>query len=175
MVCPFVYIWSSVVCLLQGIQMTTRRRLCTIKGISEAKMEKIKEAATKLCVHFVLLFKICRLVTSQAFLFKNKRLEKCVWNYISSLFYTPVLDKIVLCFFFFLSPSLFFFFFLKFWSETANDYFTWKKEFLSKYCTLSCHWKAFIFNCLYVLILFQNKTINFVSDFFRYWVAGILF
>ena len=110
MVCPFVYIWSSVVCLLQGIQMTTRRRLCTIKGISEAKMEKIKEAATKLCVHFVLLFKICRLVTSQAFLFKNKRLEKCVWNYISSLFYTPVLDKIVLFLFLPLSLSFFFFF-----------------------------------------------------------------
>ena len=111
MVCPFVYIWSSVVCLLQGIQMTTRRRLCTIKGISEAKMEKIKEAATKLCVHFVLLFKICRLVTSQAFLFKNERLEKCVWNYISSLFYTPVLDKIVLFLFLPLSLSFFFFFF----------------------------------------------------------------
>lgn len=30
--------------------MTTRKKLCTIKGISEAKMEKIKEAANKLCV-----------------------------------------------------------------------------------------------------------------------------
>lgn len=30
--------------------MTTRKRLCNIKGISEAKMEKIKEAANKLCV-----------------------------------------------------------------------------------------------------------------------------
>lgn len=28
--------------------MTTRKKLCTIKGISEAKMEKIKEAANKL-------------------------------------------------------------------------------------------------------------------------------
>ena len=28
--------------LLQGVQMTTRKKLCQIKGISEAKMEKIK-------------------------------------------------------------------------------------------------------------------------------------
>lgn len=28
--------------------MTTRKKLCTIKGISEAKMEKIKEASNKL-------------------------------------------------------------------------------------------------------------------------------
>ena len=28
--------------------MTTRKKLCNIKGISEAKMEKIKEAAVKL-------------------------------------------------------------------------------------------------------------------------------
>ena len=34
----------------QGVQMTTRKKLCNIKGISEAKMEKIKEAANKLCV-----------------------------------------------------------------------------------------------------------------------------
>ena len=28
--------------------MTTRKKLCAIKGISEAKMEKIKEVAAKL-------------------------------------------------------------------------------------------------------------------------------
>ena len=28
--------------------MTTKKKLCTIKGISEAKMEKIKEAALKI-------------------------------------------------------------------------------------------------------------------------------
>ena len=33
---------------MQGVQMTTRKKLCTIKGISEAKMEKIKEACTKI-------------------------------------------------------------------------------------------------------------------------------
>ncbi|KAK6170632.1 hypothetical protein SNE40_018982 [Patella caerulea] len=33
---------------IKGIQMTTRKKLCNIKGISEAKMEKIKEASAKL-------------------------------------------------------------------------------------------------------------------------------
>ncbi|CAL1527049.1 unnamed protein product [Lymnaea stagnalis] len=37
------------ICTVKGIQMNTRKKLCTIKGISEAKMEKIKEAAAKLC------------------------------------------------------------------------------------------------------------------------------
>ena len=30
--------------------MTTKKKLCAVKGISEAKMEKIKEASNKLCV-----------------------------------------------------------------------------------------------------------------------------
>lgn len=38
--------WSVI--YEQGVQMTTRKKLCTIKGISEAKMEKIKEASNKL-------------------------------------------------------------------------------------------------------------------------------
>ncbi|XP_013386892.1 meiotic recombination protein DMC1/LIM15 homolog [Lingula anatina] len=37
------------ICTVKGIHMTTRRKMCTIKGISEAKMEKIKEAAAKIC------------------------------------------------------------------------------------------------------------------------------
>ncbi|CAH1794133.1 unnamed protein product [Owenia fusiformis] len=36
------------ICTVKGIQMTTKKKLCAIKGISEAKMEKIKEAATKM-------------------------------------------------------------------------------------------------------------------------------
>ncbi|XP_033743170.1 meiotic recombination protein DMC1/LIM15 homolog [Pecten maximus] len=36
------------ICTIKGIQMTTKKRLCNIKGISEAKMEKIKEASGKL-------------------------------------------------------------------------------------------------------------------------------
>ncbi|MGH0146646.1 UNVERIFIED_CONTAM: hypothetical protein FKN15_022636 [Acipenser sinensis] len=36
------------ICTVKGIQMTTRRALCNIKGLSEAKVDKIKEAANKL-------------------------------------------------------------------------------------------------------------------------------
>ncbi|XP_020567523.2 meiotic recombination protein DMC1/LIM15 homolog isoform X2 [Oryzias latipes] len=35
------------ICTVKGIQMTTRKALCNIKGLSEAKVEKIKEAAGK--------------------------------------------------------------------------------------------------------------------------------
>ncbi|KAI8794258.1 meiotic recombination protein DMC1/LIM15 isoform X1 [Biomphalaria glabrata] len=37
------------ICTVKGIQMCTKKKLCNIKGISEAKMEKIKEAAAKIC------------------------------------------------------------------------------------------------------------------------------
>ncbi|XP_068439241.1 meiotic recombination protein DMC1/LIM15 homolog isoform X2 [Clinocottus analis] len=36
------------ICTIKGIQMTTRKALCNIKGLSEAKVEKIKEAAGKM-------------------------------------------------------------------------------------------------------------------------------
>ncbi|XP_036937446.1 meiotic recombination protein DMC1/LIM15 homolog isoform X3 [Acanthopagrus latus] len=36
------------ICTVKGIQMTTRKALCNIKGLSEAKVEKIKEAAGKM-------------------------------------------------------------------------------------------------------------------------------
>ncbi|OWK58974.1 Meiotic recombination protein DMC1/LIM15 [Lonchura striata] len=36
------------ICTIKGIQMTTRRALCNMKGLSEAKVDKIKEAANKL-------------------------------------------------------------------------------------------------------------------------------
>lgn len=36
------------ICTVKGIQMTTRKKLLNIKGLSEAKVDKIKEAAGKL-------------------------------------------------------------------------------------------------------------------------------
>ncbi|KAM4021932.1 meiotic recombination protein DMC1/LIM15 homolog isoform 1-T1 [Anomaloglossus baeobatrachus] len=36
------------ICTVKGIQMTTKKTLCNIKGLSEAKVDKIKEAANKL-------------------------------------------------------------------------------------------------------------------------------
>ncbi|XP_071319563.1 meiotic recombination protein DMC1/LIM15 homolog isoform X2 [Trachinotus anak] len=43
---------SVGICTVKGIQMTTRKALCNIKGLSEAKVEKIKEAAGKLLTAF---------------------------------------------------------------------------------------------------------------------------
>ena len=47
---------AAGICTVRGLKMITKRRLCEIKGISEAKVDKIKEAANKLgkCVflHF---------------------------------------------------------------------------------------------------------------------------
>lgn len=38
---------SSGVCTIKGIQMCTRKKLCNIRGFSEAKVDKIKEACAK--------------------------------------------------------------------------------------------------------------------------------
>ncbi|EEB10495.1 conserved hypothetical protein [Pediculus humanus corporis] len=44
---------ASGICTIKGIQMTIKRRLCAIKGFSEAKVDKIKEACAKIyTVHF---------------------------------------------------------------------------------------------------------------------------
>lgn len=40
---------SSGICTIKGVQMITRRKLCAVKGISEAKVDKIKEAVAKIC------------------------------------------------------------------------------------------------------------------------------
>uniref|UniRef100_A0A1B6GPJ8 Meiotic recombination protein DMC1/LIM15 homolog n=1 Tax=Cuerna arida TaxID=1464854 RepID=A0A1B6GPJ8_9HEMI len=39
---------ATGICTIKGIQMCTRKRLCNIKGFSEAKVDKIKEACAKL-------------------------------------------------------------------------------------------------------------------------------
>ncbi|XP_075689685.1 meiotic recombination protein DMC1/LIM15 homolog isoform X3 [Rhinoderma darwinii] len=39
---------SVGICTVKGIQMTTKKAMCNIKGLSEAKVDKIKEAANKL-------------------------------------------------------------------------------------------------------------------------------
>ncbi|XP_064457152.1 meiotic recombination protein DMC1/LIM15 homolog [Ornithodoros turicata] len=46
---------SAGICTVKGIQMTTRKRLCNIKGISEAKVDKIKEIVAKIaeCAGFL--------------------------------------------------------------------------------------------------------------------------
>ena len=36
------------ICTVKGVQMTTKRKLIGIRGLSEAKVEKIKEAVSKI-------------------------------------------------------------------------------------------------------------------------------
>ncbi|KHN77738.1 Meiotic recombination protein DMC1/LIM15 -like protein, partial [Toxocara canis] len=38
------------ICTIKGIMMTTKKRLCDVRGLSEAKVDKIKEIAAKLTV-----------------------------------------------------------------------------------------------------------------------------
>uniref|UniRef100_A0A8C1BGR5 Meiotic recombination protein n=2 Tax=Cyprinus carpio TaxID=7962 RepID=A0A8C1BGR5_CYPCA len=56
---------SVGICTVKGIQMTTRRALCNVKGLSEAKVDKIKEAAGKLL--------ICGFQTASEYSIKRKQ------------------------------------------------------------------------------------------------------
>lgn len=58
---------SVGICTVKGIQMTTRKALCNIKGLSEAKVEKIKEAAGKMLVKLDCLLEVELLVKGNFF------------------------------------------------------------------------------------------------------------
>lgn len=65
---------SVGICTIKGIQMTTRRALCNVKGLSEAKVDKIKEASNKLIVRDLSCFNLrapCDWL--QSFSFMNAR------------------------------------------------------------------------------------------------------
>ncbi|CCO34407.1 Meiotic recombination protein dmc1 [Rhizoctonia solani AG-1 IB] len=47
-VCLYVYVLKEGICTVSAVRMTSRRNLLKIKGMSEAKVEKIKEAAQKI-------------------------------------------------------------------------------------------------------------------------------
>ena len=40
---------TAGICTIRGLQMVTKKRLCNIKGLSEAKVDKMKEAVLKIC------------------------------------------------------------------------------------------------------------------------------
>ncbi|KAI9293002.1 hypothetical protein K502DRAFT_294484, partial [Neoconidiobolus thromboides FSU 785] len=42
---------SNGICTIKAVQMTTKRNLCKIKGLAELKVDKIKEAASKILVN----------------------------------------------------------------------------------------------------------------------------
>ncbi|KAF0991105.1 hypothetical protein HZS_7740 [Henneguya salminicola] len=51
---------SSGICTVKGVYMTTKKKLLSIKGISEAKADKIKEAAAKVFNHtFSTAYEFC--------------------------------------------------------------------------------------------------------------------
>ena len=39
---------AAGICTVKGVQMITKKKLCAIKGLSEAKVDKIKEAVLKM-------------------------------------------------------------------------------------------------------------------------------
>lgn len=39
---------ASGICTIKGIQMSTKKKLCNIKGFSDTKVDKIKEACQKI-------------------------------------------------------------------------------------------------------------------------------
>lgn len=49
-VMPFILqkLQAAGICTLRGLQMITKKKLCSIKGLSENKVDKIKEASVKL-------------------------------------------------------------------------------------------------------------------------------
>lgn len=42
---------SAGICTIKGLQMLTKKRLCAIKGFSEAKVDKVKEACSRIVQH----------------------------------------------------------------------------------------------------------------------------
>lgn len=55
--------------------MTTKKKLCAVKGISEAKMEKIKEASNKLCVSLQFFPRMVHKYTKCSLIFKLTRVK----------------------------------------------------------------------------------------------------
>ncbi|KAK6038529.1 hypothetical protein COOONC_23966 [Cooperia oncophora] len=48
------------ICTVKGVMMTTKKRLAEVKGLSEAKVDKIKEAACKILKNgFITALEVC--------------------------------------------------------------------------------------------------------------------
>ncbi|KAK5977509.1 DNA meiotic recombinase 1, partial [Trichostrongylus colubriformis] len=51
---------SVGICTVKGVMMTTKKRLAEVKGLSEAKVDKIKEAACKIMKNgFITALEVC--------------------------------------------------------------------------------------------------------------------
>ena len=62
---------SAGICTVKGVQMITKKKLCAIKGLSEAKVDKIKEAVLKMeggGAGFVTALEVCGTTSQFSFL-----------------------------------------------------------------------------------------------------------
>lgn len=51
---------AAGICTVKGLQMTTRKKLCAIKGLTDQKVDKLKEACTKVTeVGFMSALEVC--------------------------------------------------------------------------------------------------------------------
>ncbi|XP_014279298.1 meiotic recombination protein DMC1/LIM15 homolog [Halyomorpha halys] len=86
---------ASGICTIKGVQMMTRKRLCAIKGFSEAKVDKIKEACLKICsVNFMTALQVC---DQRKHVFKistgSSELDKLLGGGIESMSITEVFGE----------------------------------------------------------------------------------
>ncbi|RMX49626.1 hypothetical protein pdam_00003034 [Pocillopora damicornis] len=82
---------SAGICTIKGVQMTTRRKMCQIKGISEAKMEKIKNAGFVTALEYSDMRKMVFRISSG-----STELDKLLGGGIESMSITEVFGEMIL-------------------------------------------------------------------------------
>lgn len=84
------------ICTIKGVQMTTRKRLCAIKGISEAKVDKIKEIIAKVAggAGFLTALEVCE---KRRYVFRvstgSKEFDKLMGGGVESMAITEVFGE----------------------------------------------------------------------------------
>lgn len=84
------------ICTIKGVQMTTRKRLCAIKGISEAKVDKIKEVIAKVAggASFLTALEVCE---KRRYVFRvstgSKEFDKLMGGGVESMAITEVFGE----------------------------------------------------------------------------------
>ncbi|EEC08841.1 meiotic recombination protein DMC1/LIM15 homolog [Ixodes scapularis] len=87
---------TAGICTVRGVQMTTRKKLCAIKGISEAKVDKIKEVVAKIADGggFLTALEVCE---KRRHVFRvstgSKELDKLMGGGVESMAITEVFGE----------------------------------------------------------------------------------
>ncbi len=84
---------SVGICTVKGIQMTTRKALCNIKGLSEAKVEKIKDAAGKMLVKWDLYFCEFHVILQPALLYSCGLAKKALGTFYALDDFLHVIER----------------------------------------------------------------------------------